>query len=36
MQGYRFGRPTTPDRIAARLNAPEAYRHGDHPASLAG
>jgi EAL domain-containing protein (putative c-di-GMP-specific phosphodiesterase class I) len=36
MQGYRFGRPTTADRIAARLNAPEAYRHGDHPASLAG
>ena len=36
MQGYRFGRPTTADRIAARLKSPDAYRHGDHPASLAG
>ena len=36
MQGYRFGRPTTADRITARLKSPEAYRNHDHPASLAG
>lgn len=36
MQGYRFGRPTTAERIAARLNAPEDYRSSDHPSSLAG
>lgn len=34
MQGYRFGRPTTADRITARLDSPDAYR-GDNPATLA-
>ena len=29
MQGYRFGRAMTPDKITARLNAPEAFHDAD-------
>jgi diguanylate cyclase (GGDEF)-like protein len=37
MQGYRFGRATTPEKIAERLVSPEAFRSAsDQPASLAG
>jgi len=36
MQGYRFGRPTTADRITARLKSPEAFRSSEHPSTLAG
>ncbi|RDV05313.1 EAL domain-containing protein [Undibacter mobilis] len=37
MQGYRFGRAMAPDKIAARLEAPEAFKvSGDQPTSLAG
>ena len=37
MQGYRFGRAMTPDKITARLNGPEAFHESDERrASLAG
>jgi len=36
MQGYRFGKATTPEEISARLASPEAYRPIDVPAALAG
>ena len=37
MQGYRFGRAMTPDKITARLNAPDAFHEADERrASLAG
>lgn len=37
MQGYRFGRAMTPDKIAARLSSPEDFKVSiERPASLAG
>ena len=36
MQGYRFGRPTTPAEIANRLRAPQDYLPADVPTALAG
>ena len=36
MQGYRFGRPTTPDDISARLRAPADYLPIDVPSAMAG
>jgi diguanylate cyclase (GGDEF)-like protein len=36
MQGYRFGKATTPDEIAARIKTPGAYRPIDLPAAMAG
>src|SRR5690606_12370772 len=37
MQGYRFGRAMTPDKITARLNGPEAFHESDERrASIAG
>ncbi|HWK96148.1 MAG TPA: EAL domain-containing protein [Pseudolabrys sp.] len=37
MQGYRFGRPTSPDKIVARLANPDDFKVAtDRPTSLAG